>query len=243
LQLSAEQFYKKMYMHLNGALHIHDEWEKIYIDRMDYGLANRFKADLVARLFDTKISPYSGHGDANGSGARVVRRFFGASTPDGLHDFIPELTAGLKRYLIKGRPGTGKSTLMKEVVAKAEELGYDADVYHCSLDPKSLDMVVIPELDFCIFDATAPHEYESAFAGDEVVDTYTAFIRQDTDERCADVLEEIEGKYGNQIRLALLAMRDGHDCRRELQVIYEGAVVPREVDRVLNFLAEKLGVD
>jgi len=232
LTFNAGQFYKKMYMHLNAALHIHDEWEKIYIDRMDFDQADRFREDLVATLFNTKIH-------ASGK-ARVLRRFFGASTPVGLHDFIPELTAGLKRYLIKGRPGSGKSTLMKDVVAKAEELGYDVDVYHCSLDPKSLDMVVVPELDFCLFDATSPHEYEPSFASDEVVDTYSAFIRKDTDMRCADVLSEIESRYKNQIKSALLAMGDGHDCQLALQQFYESALIPKEVDHLLTLMGEKV---
>jgi len=239
LQIEAEQYYEKMYMHLNAALHIHDEWEKIYIDRMDFEKANQFRKGLIERLFETEIPPTLSLEDQSAS-ARVVRRFFGASTPDGLSDFIPELTSGLKRYLIKGRPGSGKSTLMKEVVAKAVALGYDADVYHCSLDPKSLDMVVIPELNFCIFDATAPHAYEATFVKDEIVDTYSAFIRQGTDERCADILEAIENKYKNQLRLALLAMGNGHDCLEALSSLYKTAMVTEKVDEIVARLADEL---
>ena len=233
LQLNANQFFKKMYMHLNAALHIHDEWEKIYVDRMDFKQADQFRKDLVARLFATDIP-------SHGAGSRVLRRFFGASTPSGLHDFIPELTTGLKRYLIKGRPGTGKSTLMKEIVEQAELLGYDVDVYHCSLDPKSLDMVVVPELNFCIFDATAPHEYDVSFASDEIVDTYTAFIKDGTDERCADILENVEARYNNQIKSALGAMKAGYECREALGEIYQDAFIPSRFDELEKRLISKL---
>jgi len=233
LSMNMSQFYKKMYMHFNAALHIHDEWEKIYIDRMDFEKANQFKDDVLARLFDTEIL-------ANGREPMLVHRFFGASTPRGLCDFIPVLTAGLKRYFIKGRPGSGKSTLMREVVKKAVELGYDADIYHCSLDPKSLDMVVIPELNFCIFDATSPHAYEPAVVTDEVIDTYTAFIKEGTDERCSIVLEEIETKYDNQIKLALEAMGEGHAARAKLSDIYGDALVAEKFDIVLDDLIRKL---
>jgi len=235
LLAETEQCYQKMYMHLNAALDIHDEWEKIYIDRMDFEKAEQFKKSLIARLFNTEIH-------AHKEESRITRRFFGASTPDGLQDFIPELTAGLKRYLIKGRPGTGKSTLMKDVVAKAMELGYDADVYHCSLDPKSLDMVVVPELNFCLFDATAPHVYEAAFVKDEIIDTYATFVRQGTDEHWADVLEAIEGKYKNQINLALSAMKNGHDCRMRLSRLYTAALIPEKVNYLLTLLTQKLAV-
>lgn len=228
------QCYKKMWMHFTAALHIHDEWEKIYIDRMDFEKADQFKEELMDRLFDTDIP-------ANGLGCRLVHRFFGASTPDGLRDFIPELTAGLQRYLIKGRPGSGKSTLMKQVVEKAMALGYDADVYHCSLDPKSLDMVVVPELNFCIFDATAPHEYEPTLANDEIIDTYQACIKEGTDERWALVLEGIEAKYNNQIKSALAAMKEGHVIRAEMSTIYGHAVIDETFNTVLNELIAFVG--
>ena len=233
LSLNMNQFYKKMYMHFNAALHIHDEWEKIYIDRMDFEQADRFKEDVLSRLFDTEIP-------ANGRNSQLVHRFFGASTPDGLRDFIPVLTSGLKRYLIKGRPGSGKSTLMRAVVEKATDLGYDADIYHCSLDPKSLDMVVIPELNFCIFDATSPHAYEPVFAGDEIIDTYGAFIKEGTDERCSSILDEIEAKYHNQIKSALEAMKAGHLERARLSELYQDALIVQKIDVVIKGLISKL---
>ena len=61
---------------------------------------------------------------------------------------IQDLTEGFKRYMIKGRPGTGKSTLLKELAKKSETLGYDTEIYHCSFDPQSLDMVLIQSLTF-----------------------------------------------------------------------------------------------
>ena len=230
LSTEMNQFYKKMYMHFNAALHIHDEWEKIYVDRMDFEKADKFREELISRLFDTKIP-------ANRVQSQLVHRFFGASTPFGLRDFIPELTTGLKRYLIKGRPGSGKSTLMKDIMSKATLLGYDADIYHCSLDPKSLDMVVIPELNFCIFDATPPHEYEPVYANDEVIDTYTEFIREGTDVRCAFILEGIEAKYNNQIKSALAAMKEGHRVRAEISAIYSAAINDEKFTAKLNELA------
>ena len=233
LKLNMNQFYKKMYMHFNAALHIHDEWEKIYIDRIDFEKADAFTEEVLTRLFDTDIA-------ASEQATMVLHRFFGASTPQGLHDFIPELTVGLKRYLIKGRPGSGKSTLMREVVKKATSLGYDVDVYHCSLDPKSLDMVVVPELSFCVFDATAPHAYEPSLATDEIIDTYTAFIKEGTDERCLMIVAEVEAKYNNQIKLARDAMKDGHAARDKLSDIYQKNLVTERFDTALDVLVSKL---
>ena len=232
LNQSMQMLYEKMYMHFNAALHIHDEWEKIYIDRIDFKKADTFRQTVLSKLFD----------GAQGRPREpiIVKRFFGASTPDGLTDFIPELTTGLTRYLVKGRPGTGKSTLMKAVVKKAMELGLDLDIYHCALDPKSLDMVVVPELSFCIFDATAPHEYEPSLKCDEVLDTYTAFIRKGTDERCAAVLKSVESKYNNQIKSAKAALKEASELRVEIGAIYKSAEISSRKEVIFAELIEKI---
>ena len=114
------------------------------------------------------------------------------------------------------------------------------DVYHCSLDPKSLDMVVVPELSFCAFDATAPHAYEPSLATDEIIDTYTAFIKEGTDKRCLMILAEIEAKYNNQIKLARDAMEEGHAVRAKLSDIYQKNLVTERFDTTVDVLVSKL---
>jgi len=232
IETNMNQFYKKMYMHLRAALLIHDEWERIYIDRMDFVRANVYRDQLADEILNTQIKPSRSEGI-------VMRRFFAASVPTGIYDFIPTLTQGMKRYFVKGRAGTGKSTLMREVQKRAVTMGYDVDIYHCSLDPKSLDMVVIPELNVCIFDSTLPHEYFPTLQTDVIVDTYQ-FVKAGTDERYADVLEAVEKKYKNQIKSALDAMRDGNIERKKLEVIYELSLMPKKAQIVLDNLLSKI---
>ena len=74
----------------------------------------------------------------------------------------------LKRfYIIKGGPGTGKSTLMRRV---AEEIGKDAEsceLILCSSDPASLDGVILSTKNgkVAIVDGTAPHLTDTRFPG------------------------------------------------------------------------------
>ncbi|MDV2687428.1 hypothetical protein RYX56_24080, partial [Alkalihalophilus lindianensis] len=54
----------------------------------------------------------------------VRHRFLGAATPAGAVDFIPNLTEEIpKRYFLKGRPGSGKSTMLRKLAAAAVERG------------------------------------------------------------------------------------------------------------------------
>lgn len=73
--------------------------------------------------------------------------------------------SGYKTYIIKGGPGTGKSSLMKYVAIRAIEKGYTVHLCHCSSDPDSLDGVIIDEKKIVILDGTAPHIVEPKYPG------------------------------------------------------------------------------
>lgn len=74
-------------------------------------------------------------------------------------------------YLIKGGPGTGKSSLMRRVALEAERRGLPVRRYACSSDPDSLDGVVVGDR-FAMLDSTAPHTQDTVLPGaaDELID-------------------------------------------------------------------------
>ena len=175
---------------------VHDEWEKYYIENLDFAAADNLASETCERLLGGKGPVYPG-------GGSMVERFFGAATAFGSVDHIPSLTANLqKRYFLKGRPGTGKSTFLKRIAAAAKEQGFAVEMYRCSLDPGSCDMVLVRELSFCVFDSTAPHEYFPEREGDETIDIYRAAVRQGTDEKYAAELAHVTERYRAIVRRA-----------------------------------------
>lgn len=179
---------------------VHDEWEKYYIENLSFPAVDALAQETCEKLLAERRSARGGKGT-------VVERFFGAATAFGSVDHIPSVTAGLrKRYFVKGRPGTGKSTLLKRVAAAAKERGFAVELYRCSLDPNSADMVVVRELGFCIFDSTAPHEYFPDREGDETIDVYRAAVREGTDERYAAELADTAERYRAIVRRATASL-------------------------------------
>ncbi|EOD00458.1 ATPase [Caldisalinibacter kiritimatiensis] len=87
------------------------------------------------------------------------RVFPGGNTSRGFfsyYDYIIEEDAN-RIFVIKGGPGTGKSSLMKKVAKVMLEKGYDIEYHHCSSDNDSIDGIVIPKLRVAMIDGTAPH--------------------------------------------------------------------------------------
>jgi len=91
-----------------------------------------------------------------------------ANTENGFHSLFAEIfsPAALSRlYIIKGGPGTGKSTFMYGIGKAAEERGLAAEYYYCSADTGSLDGVKIPSLGVAVIDGTSPHAHEPRYPG------------------------------------------------------------------------------
>ena len=99
----------------------------------------------------------------------MLHRYFAASnSAQGFKNYYPEVFARADLvYIIKGGPGTGKSSLMKRYARKAEEKGYECEYYFCSSDPNSLDGVLIFGENgvIGILDGTSPHTCEPKFPG------------------------------------------------------------------------------
>ena len=182
---------------------IHDAWEKVYIANTDFAGVRRFAAEKSRALIPGEPAQPKG---------ACVHRFFGAATADGSVDHIAELTAGLpNRYFLKGRPGTGKSTLLRLIAAYALDRGYDVELYHCSFDPDSADMVVLRSLGFCVFDSTPPHEYFPVLPGDEIWDLYALAVKPGTDEFYAAELAAFQAAYREKTAQAAEFLRAAKD--------------------------------
>lgn len=227
-----KQAFETAYATFNKALKIHDEWERYFIHNMSFERANKLADDLIDKLFDGKTLTKQ---------ADIKHRFLGAATPVGAVDFVPNITEGLeKRYFIKGRPGSGKSTLLKKLVKHCEKTGFDVEVYHCGFDPHSLDMVVVRELGFAIFDSTAPHEYFPSRDGDEILDMYDLTIREGTDERYEKEIEKVSKQYSETMKEAISHLAEAKEWHLKLEAIYVNAMDYKVIDEKTEWIHEQM---
>lgn len=103
-----------------------------------------------------------------------TKYFAAANTGKGFKSFFEEIFFSpriVRAYIIKGGPGTGKSSFMKRVALAAETRGRYVEYYYCSSDTHSLDGVVIDGT-IAVFDGTAPHSYDTVRPGvrDKIID-------------------------------------------------------------------------
>lgn len=224
--------YPKVYEKFAEAFKIHDEWEKIYITNMDFEKANELSDSVAEEIID---------GRQFHKESKVYHRFFGGTTCNGPVNYVENIIAPVSRkYYIKGRPGSGKSTLLKKLVVKAKQSGIDAEVYHCSFDPNSLDMVLLPELDCVIFDSTAPHEYYPNSNSDTLMDMYEELIVPGTDEDYEKQIDDIKNRYQVKIKEGVSYLKKAKKIHDEIENYYIKTTDFSVVERITDALIGKI---
>lgn len=121
------------------------------------------------------------------------RYFLGANSFEGfVSHFSDSYRAedGYRTYIIKGGPGTGKSSLMKYIAKEAIKRSFTVHLCHCSSDPDSLDGIIIDEKKVVILDGTAPHIVEPKYPGacENIVDLGRFWNSQKLRDNLIDVI-------------------------------------------------------
>ena len=103
----------------------------------------------------------------------VTHFFLGANSGSGFRSLFPAFCRREDLYdlvILKGGPGSGKSTLMRRIGQAMEEREEPVVYFHCSGDPDSLDGVYLPSARTALVDGTAPHICEPRYPA--AVDRY-----------------------------------------------------------------------
>ncbi len=124
-----------------------------------------------------------------------VSFFFGANNKNGYCSLYSELYNPYEKgnhIILKGGPGTGKSTLMKKIAEKIEDDGHFTERGYCSADPNSLDVVFCPEMNFSILDGTSPHTFDPTLPGvyEHIVDLSIAWNKAILQEHAGEIGEK-----------------------------------------------------
>lgn len=125
---------------------------------------------------------------------KFLKYFLAANSSEGFVSYFADnydFNDNWHAYIIKGGPGTGKSSFMKYVAVNAADMGYTAELCPCSSDPDSLDGVIIKEIKTIILDGTAPHVVEPKYAGvcEEIINLGQFWNSDKLRQRAVEILD------------------------------------------------------
>lgn len=170
--------------------------------------------------------------------------FLGANTPYGFYSIFDQLYSadeGWFCHILKGGPGTGKSTLMKKVSQAATKKYQNHEVIRCSSDPKSLDAVILQDSKTCIVDGTAPHVIDPIYPGvsDEIINLgehWNAKTLQKSKEKVIKLCKE-NSKFHKISERYLAAL--GFAFRSTSKIISE-CIIEEKLEALCNKFTKKL---
>lgn len=141
--------------------------------------------------------------------------FWGGNTGRGSVNFAKEFfPEAKKRILIKGGPGTGKSSFIKRLLKRIE----NPIVFYCPSAPDSFDTIADFDLGFFVTDATAPHILEAEKPGirDEILNfgNYWDSSRLRSNQR---LVEELSQKNSMHFSLAYACLQKALKFREQLE--------------------------
>lgn len=129
---------------------------------------------------------------------KIAHFFLGANSAQGFYSLYDQLLSARfdDLLIIKGGPGCGKSSFMRQVSTELAAAGYTPAYIHCSGDPDSLDGAIFPKLRIAMVDGTAPHVLEP---------TYTVAC-----ERYLDLTRFYDVEGTKKKRAELIALTDAY---------------------------------
>ncbi len=143
--------------------------------------------------------------------------FLGANSELGFYSLYDQFCRAPKDtlHIIKGGPGTGKSTFMKRMGKAAEDRGLDVEYILCSGDPESLDGVYIPALHMGWADGTAPHVLEPHYFGTSAIyEDLGRFCQINSLLECRELIAVLTDEYRRCYRTAYGFLHAAASVRR-----------------------------
>ena len=172
----------------------------------------------------------------------IARSFAGANTGDGFISFYDgifceEKLAGL--YIIKGGPGTGKSTFMRKLGNAALDRGYSCEHYICGSDGNSLDGIIISNesVKVGVIDGTPPHprEFRSPGASGDILN-FGMFWNSNGLREVRDEIDELNREKSSAFETAYRYLGAAKKIERHIGELTRSIYLENKAYRV----AEKL---
>lgn len=159
----------------------------------------------------------------------MIKRYYpGANTPEGYISFFDKVISwpdANKIIILKGGPGLGKSTLMKNIAQSLEKNNIALELLHCTSDSSSLDGLILTDYNIAIFDGTAPHITDPKYPGciDEIINLGKFYNKTDIKKHKKEIIY-IRKKISKFYKMAYNYLKAAKIILDDLKDIYASAM-------------------
>lgn len=233
------RMFKTAYSSLKEAKIIQEEWESYITESMDFAPVNKIIRYVVKEVFSGVEPDFSRMAKA--------RHLFGSAiTPQGAVNKLSSILIDVKNvYVLRGEPGVGKSTFMGKMLARAEDIGINTEVYHCPLDPEKLDFLVIPKLKVAFINGTEPLQIDLRKFSTTEID-FDQFLDPDILDLYEKEIDSCKERFWDAYNRAIYYIGEAKKVHDEMEGYYipnmnfaaSNAKKDEILSRILNYAKE-----
>ena len=173
--------------------------------------------------------------------AQITHFFLGANSGSGFQNLFSEIMdpeTAFDLMILKGGPGVGKNTFMREIGKTMEQAGADVEYLWCSGDPDSLDGVAIPAIRCAVCDGTSPHIVEPKYpaAVDRYVDLGRFYDLPAAKAQAAEVkrhTHDYQDAYARAYRCLKAARQVELDTAAEIRQCFDSQRAARRISGIM----------
>ncbi|WP_206810335.1 PRK06851 family protein [Paradesulfitobacterium ferrireducens] len=216
------RYFKSAYFALSEAKIALVEWGFYTEACQNWSVIDQMLLRVERELF--KMTPV-GHGEER-------HLFAWAHTPQGKTQFIDSLLNGISTlYTLQGDPGSGKSTFLSQIAARAHAYGLFVEIYHNTLDPTQIDLVIIPEIETALVITSEPYSYSPAFKGKITELDFNQSLNQTLLGRYEEDIDDCRRRVNQHIQRALKNSKQAKQVHDLMETYYIPAMDFAAIDQ------------
>lgn len=175
---------------------------------------------------------------------KIRHMFPGGNTSEGFFSYYKYIISqedARRIFVLKGGPGVGKSTFMKNAGMAMVDWGYDVEFMHCSSDNNSLDGLVIPRIGVAMIDGTAPHVVDPKNPGvvDEIIHLGD-FWNEAAMRKGRQKVLKINSEIGAIFERAYRYLRAAAHIYEDTAVLYSSNIDEAKINKAADELKEEV---
>lgn len=237
LSAAGRRSFQRAYNYLAAAQAVRSVEAAVHRQAADEAFVHRRARRLVDDVLGVAPAARPGARAAKDGRPGRRRRLFASSiTPGGPVHHLDTLVAGLPHvFVVRARPGAGASTLLEKVAAAVTDEGWDAELFHCALDPHTLEHVVVAGLGAAVITSRPPHDYEPH--GAVVIDLDDGVTLAGGDARHAHAARRM---FGNLFEHAVAALSEARRYHLEVEALYRPAMDFAGMDQLRDSILNRI---
>jgi len=168
--------------------------------------------------------------------------FTSSNTCQGFHSFISDLVKPLQRvYILKGAPGTGKSTFIRLLGEALAERGYEVDFWLSAADPLNTEGVYLPRLGLAVVNGSQGLSLDPHYPGatGEIVQLEDFQDRQALRSHSREIINLVDRLEAENQRVGH-TMKQAADAREEIKKMTSQRLVLEKINGLTERLEEEL---